>query len=53
MDDRDRPVVSVIGVYLPCLDQRVDCYRKHLAELERVISIGIGAGPAGAGPLFQ
>ena len=28
----------LLGVYLPCLDQGVDCYRDHLVELERVIS---------------
>lgn len=30
--------MSVIGVYLPCLDLGADCYREHLTELERVIS---------------
>ena len=30
--------MSVIGVYLPCLDQGVDYYREHLVEPERVIS---------------
>ena len=38
MDNGDNSAVSVIGVYLPCLDQGVDCYREHLVELERVIS---------------
>ena len=38
MDDGDNSAVSVIGVYLPCLDQGVDCHREHLVELERVIS---------------
>ena len=45
MDDGDRSVVSVIGVYLPCLDQGVDCYREHLVELERVISESELQGP--------
>ena len=45
MDDGDRSVVSVIGVYLPCLDQGVDCYRDHLVELERVISESELQGP--------
>ena len=31
-------VMSVIGVYLPCLDLGIDCYRQHLVELERVVS---------------
>ena len=38
MDDGDNSAASVIGVYLPCLNQGVDCYRAHLVELERVIS---------------
>ena len=45
MDDGDRSVVSVIGVYLTCLDQGVDCYREHLVELERVISESELQGP--------
>ena len=45
MDDGDRSVVSVIGVYLPCLDQGVDCYREHLVEFERVISESELQGP--------
>ena len=28
------PTVSVIGVYLPCSDQGMDCYRDHLQEFE-------------------
>ena len=27
IDDGDSSVMSVVGVYLPCLDQGVDCYR--------------------------
>lgn len=38
LDDGDGSVMTVIGGYLPCLDQGVDCYRDHLVELERVIS---------------
>ena len=38
IDDGVSSVMSVVGVYLPCLDQGVDCYRDHLVELERVIS---------------
>ena len=30
--------MSVIGVYLSCIDQGMEEYRKHLVELERVIS---------------
>ena len=45
VDDGDGSVVSVIGVYLPCLDQGVDCYREHLVELERVISESELQGP--------
>ena len=31
-------LLSVVCVYLPCIDQGVDCYREHLVELERVVS---------------
>ena len=27
-------MMSVIGVYLPCLNLGVDCYREHLTELK-------------------
>ena len=37
--------ISVIGVYLPCSDQGIDCYRDHLCELERVISDSVHIGP--------
>ena len=37
--------MSVTGVYLPCLDLGVDCYREHLVELERVISESELQGP--------
>ena len=29
--------VSVIGVYLHCSDQGMDCYREHLQQLERIM----------------
>lgn len=41
----NRSTVSVIGVYLPCSDQGVDCYRDHLQELERIITDSILLGP--------
>ena len=37
VDDGARSMMSVIGVYLPCLEQGVDCYREHLVELERIV----------------
>ena len=45
VDDGDRSVMSVIGVYLPCLDQGLDCYKEHVIELERVISESELLGP--------
>ena len=36
--DGDSSLVTVIGVYMPCSDQGLECYRDHLIELERVIS---------------
>ena len=45
VDDGDRSVMSIIGVYLPCLDQGLDCYRDHLVELERVVSESELLGP--------
>ena len=38
VDNTDGSVMSVVGVYLPCLDQGMDIIREHLVELERVIS---------------
>ena len=38
-------VMSVIGVYLPCLDQGLNCYGEHLTELERVITECEALGP--------
>ena len=37
--------MSMIGVYRPCLNQGVDCYREHLQELERLISESWLLGP--------
>ena len=39
VEDGDRSVMSVIGVYLPCLDLGLHCYQEHLIELERVVSL--------------
>ena len=41
----NRSTVSVIGVYFPCSDQGMDCYRDHLQELERIITDSILLGP--------
>ena len=38
VDDEDRSMLSVICVYLPCLDQGMDCYREHLVELDQIVS---------------
>ena len=35
----------VIGVYLPCLNLGVDCYKEHIKELEKVISESQLLGP--------
>ena len=45
MDDGDSSLLTVIGVYLPCLNLGVDCYREHLTELERVVSESRLLGP--------
>ena len=45
VDDGDSLLVSVIGVYMPCSDQGLECYRDHLIELERVISESSLLGP--------
>ena len=37
--------LSIIGVYLPCLDLGVDLHRQSLIELERIISISEHLGP--------
>ena len=38
-------MLSVIGVYLPCIDQGMDCFGEHLVELERVVSESELLGP--------
>ena len=38
VDNTDGSVMSVVGVYLPCLDQGMDIFREYLVELEHVIS---------------
>ena len=38
IDDGDRSMMSVIGVYLHCLNEGLECYKQHLLELERVVS---------------
>ena len=45
IDDGDQSLVSVIGVYMPCLDQGLDAFVEHLLELERVISESKLLGP--------
>ena len=45
MDDRVDSLMSVIGVYLPCLDLGIDRHREHLKELERVVSESRLLGP--------
>ena len=37
--------MSVTGVYMPCLDQGIDVYRKHLVILEQVITESESVGP--------
>ena len=37
--------MSIIGVYLPCLDLEMDLYCDSLIELERVISVSEVWGP--------
>ncbi len=45
VDYRDASVMTVIGVYLPCLDQGMQCYREHLIELDRVVMESVHLGP--------
>ena len=45
MNDGENLLMSVIGVYLPCLDLGVDCYQEHMKELERVVSESRLLGP--------
>ena len=34
----DRSIITIIGVYLPCSDKGIETCQEHLAELERCIS---------------
>lgn len=36
--DGGKKLITVIGTYLPCLEQGISSYSEHLVELERVIS---------------
>ena len=36
--DIDGPMLTIIGVYMPCSNKGIECYRQHMLELERVIS---------------
>ena len=45
MDDGDSSLVSVIGVYMPCSDQGLECCRDRFIELERDISESSLLGP--------
>ena len=45
LDDRESTIMPVIGVYLPRLDQGIDCYTDHLIELECVIRDSQLLGP--------
>ena len=38
LDDGGRSMFSVIGVYMSCLDQGLECCRERLVELERIVS---------------
>ena len=40
--------MSVTGVYLPSIDFVLDCYKKHMKELEKVISESQLLGPVTA-----
>ena len=41
----DETWITIVGVYLPCLDLGMDYYRESLIELERVISKAEHWGP--------
>ncbi len=45
VDDGNASLISVIAVYLPCLDQGFDCYREHVLELERLVTESEQLGP--------
>ena len=36
--DIDGPMLTIIGVYMPCSDKGIECYRQHMLELVTVIS---------------
>ena len=36
--NRNSSVVTIIGVYMPCIDKGMDCYQHHLLQLEKLIS---------------
>ena len=38
--------VSILGVYLPCMDMGIECYCNHLVELEHLISQRQQLGPS-------
>ena len=46
VDDGDNSLMSVIGVYLPCLDLGVVCYQEHMKELERIVIESMVAWPS-------
>ena len=33
----DDSFLTILGVYMACLDQGIECYREHLVEVERLI----------------
>ena len=35
----DQSWLSILGVYLPCLDLGIELYRESLVELEKVVSV--------------
>ena len=41
----DKTWITIVGVYLPCLDLGIDLYRDCLSELEKVISKSECMGP--------
>ncbi len=45
VDDGNASLISVIAVYLSCLDQGIDCYREHVLEFERLVTESEQLGP--------
>ena len=37
-------IMTVIGVYLPCSDQSLDCYKNHLIELGNILNESLALG---------